>query len=251
MATFERYFGDVRALVQAPFDIHDGGEELVRLFMAMALVLPEHQWEAMAHYVGQCWTVERAQSPAQRAVFATVSYLLKHWPAVEVAVPQDVSTCVEAWRRHFIVRTFFEPIWFEYKVRLVFARYGSVEMMRSVVMPPQLMAYYAATNGASWTLEPRRWHSSKIFSADHLMTTTAYDCKMWQHKRPEHADAWLTVGDWSERHLYCMCCTPGPKFGQVYDFHDDHPWHKGTGDLEGASLVAFLDGFRATSFNML
>ena len=55
-------------------------------------------------------------------------------------------------------------------------------------------------------------------------------------------EAWLCVGEYSDKHWYFMCCDPSsPNFGKVADGHDNTPWNMYDYlDIDDESFTHFL-----------
>lgn len=56
-------------------------------------------------------------------------------------------------------------------------------------------------------------------------------------------EAWLCVGEYSDKHWYFMCCDPtSPNFGKVADGYDNTPWNMYDYlDIDDESFTHFLE----------
>ena len=107
-------------------------------------------------------------------------------------------------------------------------------------LPADLAWWIEEVAQVGWHDDPQ--HPWRSFYAAHAIVSASEEAR-YVSSPPENRTAWLAIGRWSERHVYLVCCDPtDPRFGQVADYHDTHPWSSTTQEAEEtwADLLSFI-----------
>ncbi len=239
-------FGELRSLVQNM----DSSPEDVLAFFDTHAITPSPEQGAWLRYAVDALTAraERIYEP-DPIPWVCAHEALERWWNHEALVGEDGKEAIEGLEM-IGKEEAFEPFGFCSKMLETFWRHGSEEVMRQMRLPEELMSYLIAARGRRWSRDPDNAYSLRLYDAGVIEHTTEYDAEMWTQDREEHdpqPGAWLTIGWWSDKHAICLCCdSESSAFGQVHDFHDDHPWLGGedAGWLEGDTFLEYVQGLQ-------
>lgn len=75
-----------------------------------------------------------------------------------------------------------------------------------------------------------------------VVANTTYGCGVFDDFPMERRRIWLEIAHWSDKHDIFLCCDrDDPRFGALYDSHDNHFWlSPGALDREAASMTRYL-----------
>ncbi|MGB1017376.1 MAG: hypothetical protein ACPG4T_24785, partial [Nannocystaceae bacterium] len=167
----------------------------------------------------------------------------------------------------------FAPLKFDFELRCMFDTFGSDWVMRHFQIPAPLLAWLALAKGRTWYSREDAY-ALKLYGHESIFHSTEYSCETFRwdrgcaaeetpQKRPESdfdaifdalsqhipragtengTGAWLSIGDWSDKHSIELCCHSEGPMGIVRDFHDGHPWLNG-GDFgahEAETVLEYL-----------
>jgi len=154
----------------------------------------------------------------------------------------------------------FGPLQFDFKLRCMFDSFGSDWVMRHFQIPAPLLAWLNLAQGRTWYSREDAY-ALKLYGHERIFNCTEHNCETfrWDRvcaaeetppKRPESefdaifdglseltpragtangTGAWLSIGDWSDKHSIELCCHGEGQLSAVRDFHDGHPWLNGGG----------------------
>lgn len=201
-------------------------------------------------------------------------HALEHWSveALRVAEVEELYPLLQPKLRG--TPEPFAPLAFELELRLLFYTLGSPWVEANLKLPPALLTWLRLAEGQRWQ-EGDSPYSLKWYGHVSILANTRYDCDSFSDDRnrdpaegpaaPKEPDelhavyaalreitprsemvrgtgAWLSVGDWSDKHITCLCVHQPGVWEEVSDWHDGHPWLNGHdwGDEEADSVVGYL-----------
>lgn len=66
-----------------------------------------------------------------------------------------------------------------------------------------------------------------LYGLGSVAGSTWIDCNLWAEGHTADLSPWVSIGHWSDRHDFLVCCdpaAPGALFGTVRECNDTHPW---------------------------
>jgi uncharacterized protein (TIGR02996 family) len=154
-----------------------------------------------------------------------------------------------AWELHAHEHT-TEPVreWLaaERQLASTFSRFvGAGAMNRRFCIPVDYQAFLT-TVGGGWE-QNNEWH--ELYSAIRAARTTSGYGETFADNPGEHLEIWVAIAVTGDKHDFFLCCdSDSPRFGEVAEGEDYHPWmESGSAPLRtrGETFLLFLSSWRA------
>jgi uncharacterized protein (TIGR02996 family) len=197
------------------------------------------------------WATLPTSDERSRPLFRRVSQLAASLePEWFATVSQMGHFARQAWERvglvwepHRTERT-TDPVreWLAAKEELenTFSRFvGPGATGRRFCAPADYLAF-TTTVGGGWERH-NEWY--ELYSAARAARTTHNLGDTFADEPGEHLEIWATVAITSDKHDFFLCCDLShPRFGEVAEGHDYHPWMNGSAPMSsrGDSFFEFL-----------
>lgn len=273
MAEAHEHFGQLRSILQRP-----PSREVIRDALAMLDARHEdcpdalrEEWLPYTLAQLAAWDVEGELDGARHCARLT----LERWDPASLHVEQVEALFPRIEPRLRFDPEPFAPLLFEFQLRELFLELGSARVMTHLALPPALITWLRLAEGRVW-YEQKSPYALKLYGHTSILANTRHECENFYKDRerapqepaltPEPAGplddvlaqlaamaprsvsgrgtgAWLDIGDWSDKHVSCLCCHDLGDWDQVRDFHDAHPWYNGPGlgDLEAETFLDYLE----------
>ncbi|MBD2683388.1 MULTISPECIES: SMI1/KNR4 family protein [Nostoc] len=126
-------------------------------------------------------------------------------------------------------------------LQTLFANHYGYESVAARFSVPKDYEVFMQLIGGGW-----KWPFSLewvLFDAQTVTTATENNFRLFvseveEDEPPMDSGFWLSIGCWSDKHEYLLCCDRNHShYGVVLDGHDSHPWLNGV-EFGGCYLMA-------------